>query len=587
MATVLVVDDEPIVRDVVSRYLERDGHRIVEAGDGDEARGLIEREAPNLVVLDVMLPGKTDGLALCRWIRSTSDLAVILLTARGEETDRIVGLELGADDYVTKPFSPRELATRVRTVLRRAQPAAPPPQRVEVGSLVVDAGRHEARKDGRLLSLTSREFDLLWFLASNANRVFSRDQLMARVWGYAAALDTGTVTVHVRRLREKLEDDPSQAGPDRDRLGCRLPAPRMTAFALALGVGVLAGCVGAVLVVRFLPTLRLQLGALALLAVCLPLGVVIASGLVMFDMHDAEILAIAIASAVFALAGAVLLSRWILRPLERLRVASARLARGDLSARASESGPRELVELSSSFNEMATNLEQLFDARRQLVAWASHDLRTPLASLRAMVEALEDGLAGPEEYLPAIREQLETLSLLIEDLFELARIDAGVLTLDVRDEPLSELVSTCLRALDAEARARNVHLEARLDPSDPAVRIAPDKVERVLLNLLTNALRHTPSDGAVSVVVQPNSDHVVVAVEDTGAGLAPGAAQRMFERFWRDDDSRARVSGGAGLGLAIAQGLVHAHGGTIWAENRGGGGARVAFTLPLAKTPAV
>ena len=210
MATVLVVDDEPIVRDVVSRYLERDGHRIVEAGDGDEARGLIEREAPSLVVLDVMLPGKTDGLALCRWIRSTSDLAVILLTARGEETDRIVGLELGADDYVTKPFSPRELATRVRTVLRRAQPATPPPRRVEVGSLVVDAGRHEARKDGRLLSLTAREFELLWFLASNANRVFSRDQLMARVWGYAAALDTGTVTVHVRRLREKLEDDPSK-----------------------------------------------------------------------------------------------------------------------------------------------------------------------------------------------------------------------------------------------------------------------------------------------------------------------------------------------------------------------------------------
>jgi DNA-binding response OmpR family regulator len=210
MATVLVVDDEPIVRDVVSRYLERDGHTIVEAGDGDEARGLIEREAPSLVVLDVMLPGKTDGLALCRWIRSTSDLAVILLTARGEETDRIVGLELGADDYVTKPFSPRELASRVRTVLRRAQPAAPPRQRVEIGSLVVDAGRHESWKDGRLLSLTAREFDLLWFLASNPNRVFSRDQLMARVWGYAAALDTGTVTVHVRRLREKLEDDPSK-----------------------------------------------------------------------------------------------------------------------------------------------------------------------------------------------------------------------------------------------------------------------------------------------------------------------------------------------------------------------------------------
>jgi DNA-binding response OmpR family regulator len=210
MATVLVVDDEPIVRDVVARYLERDGHRIVEASDGDEARGLIEREAPNLVVLDVMLPGGTDGLALCRWIRSTSDLAVILLTARGEETDRIVGLELGADDYVTKPFSPRELASRVRTVLRRSRPTARPRQRVTAGPVVVDAVRREARRDDVPLQLTAREFELLWFFASNPNQVFSRDQLMHRVWGYEAAVDTGTVTVHVRRLREKLEEDPSR-----------------------------------------------------------------------------------------------------------------------------------------------------------------------------------------------------------------------------------------------------------------------------------------------------------------------------------------------------------------------------------------
>jgi DNA-binding response OmpR family regulator len=210
MATVLVVDDEPIVRDVVGRYLERDGHRVVAAGDGEEARQLIAREEPSLVVLDVMLPGPTDGLTLCRWIRSRSELAVILLSARGDETDRIVGLELGADDYVTKPFSARELATRVRTVLRRAQPNGDRPERLEVGSLVVDAGRREARRNGQQARLTAKEFDLLWFLASNPGRVFSRDQLMASVWGYSAALDTGTVTVHVRRLREKLEEDASR-----------------------------------------------------------------------------------------------------------------------------------------------------------------------------------------------------------------------------------------------------------------------------------------------------------------------------------------------------------------------------------------
>lgn len=209
MATILVVDDEPIVRDVVVRYLERDGFQTLVAADGEAAKALLEHELPALVVLDVMLPG-IDGLSLCRWIRSNSNVPVILLTARGDEADRIVGLELGADDYVTKPFSPRELTARVRTVLRRAEPSAPRVERLEIGRLVLDMRSREVVKDGTPLKLTVREFDLLWFLASNPNRVFSRDQLMDRVWGYATAVDTGTITVHVRRLREKVEDDPAR-----------------------------------------------------------------------------------------------------------------------------------------------------------------------------------------------------------------------------------------------------------------------------------------------------------------------------------------------------------------------------------------
>jgi DNA-binding response OmpR family regulator len=208
MATVLVVDDEPIVRDVVVRYLQRDGFDTLVAGDGDTARELIERTAPQLVVLDVMLPG-TDGLALCRWIRSRGDLPVIMLTARGEEADRIVGLELGADDYVTKPFSPRELAARVQTVLRRSAPTASSAARLAFDGLAIDPSTREVERDGELLRLTAKEFDLLFFLASNPRQVFSRDQLMGRVWGYEAAVDTGTVTVHVRRLRAKIERDPS------------------------------------------------------------------------------------------------------------------------------------------------------------------------------------------------------------------------------------------------------------------------------------------------------------------------------------------------------------------------------------------
>ncbi len=209
MSTVLVVDDELIVRDVVARYLARDGYSIVQAADGETAQSLFEHDAPALVVLDVMLPG-IDGLALMRWIRERSNVPVILLTARGDESDRIVGLELGADDYVTKPFSPRELAARVRTVLRRAPEPRTGPDRLAFGDVEVDKASREVTKGGRHLRLTLKEFDLLWFLAANPNRVFSREQLMGRVWGYEAALDTGTLTVHVRRLREKVEDDPSQ-----------------------------------------------------------------------------------------------------------------------------------------------------------------------------------------------------------------------------------------------------------------------------------------------------------------------------------------------------------------------------------------
>ena len=211
VSTVLVVDDEPIVRDVVVRYLERDGHRTLQASNGDEARLLLEREPPSLVVLDVMLPG-VSGLELCRWLRSRSEVPIVMLTALGEEADRIVGLEIGADDYLTKPFSPRELTVRVRNLLRRAAPAAADTVAATIafGDVVIDPSAREARRGGELLRLTLKEMDLLLFFAANPRQVFSRDQLMDRVWGYQTTLDTGTVTVHIRRLRTKIEDDPSR-----------------------------------------------------------------------------------------------------------------------------------------------------------------------------------------------------------------------------------------------------------------------------------------------------------------------------------------------------------------------------------------
>jgi DNA-binding response OmpR family regulator len=206
MATVLVVDDEPIVREVVVRYLERDGYEALEADDVQSARDLLQRHSPSLVVLDIMLPGG-DGLELCREIRAGSEIPIIMLTARADEADRIVGLELGADDYVTKPFSPRELTARVRTVLRRSVPRLNGSERLIFGELEIDGVTHEVFVRGESIRMTAKEFDLLSFLARHPRQVFSRQQLMDGVWGYEAAYDTGTVTVHIRRLREKIEAD--------------------------------------------------------------------------------------------------------------------------------------------------------------------------------------------------------------------------------------------------------------------------------------------------------------------------------------------------------------------------------------------
>lgn len=207
--TVLVVDDERIVRDVLALYLERDGFRTLQAADSATARDCIAREAPSIVILDVVMPG-VDGLDLCRWIRSISQVPIILLSARGDEADRILGLELGADDYVVKPFSPREVACRVRTILRRVDPRNMPTTRLSFGGLSIDAATHEVKLDGKEVSLTAREFDVLHFLASQPRQVFSRELLMDRIWGYHGAVDTGTVSVHVRRIRMKIEADAAQ-----------------------------------------------------------------------------------------------------------------------------------------------------------------------------------------------------------------------------------------------------------------------------------------------------------------------------------------------------------------------------------------
>jgi DNA-binding response OmpR family regulator len=208
---VLIVDDEPNIREVVGLYLRRDGHEVVSAADGEKALDLFRSSRPDLVVLDLMLP-KMNGLEVCRRMQAERRVPLIMLTARGAEEERIVGLGIGADDYVVKPFSPRELAARVAAVLRRAGetlPASEDGRVLAFDGLSVDPNTREVLVRGQPASLTAREFDLLYHLAASPGRVYTRDHLMEVVWGYAFSADTSTVTVHMRRLREKVEPDPA------------------------------------------------------------------------------------------------------------------------------------------------------------------------------------------------------------------------------------------------------------------------------------------------------------------------------------------------------------------------------------------
>ena len=210
MTQIAIVEDEPNIRDVVRLYLKRAGFSVIDFEDGQTALNAFNLQMPDLIILDVMLPG-LDGFTLIRKIRDGSDVPVILLTSRREESDRIAGLELGADDYVVKPFSPQELVSRVRAVLRRSKSVQEEKsnQVLLFGGLSIDPQTRLVRRNGQEILLTAKEFDLLMHLAQHPRQVFSRDQLLESVWGLSDYIDPSTVTVHIRRIREKIEDDPT------------------------------------------------------------------------------------------------------------------------------------------------------------------------------------------------------------------------------------------------------------------------------------------------------------------------------------------------------------------------------------------
>jgi len=287
------------------------------------------------------------------------------------------------------------------------------------------------------------------------------------------------------------------------------------------------------------------------------------------------------------------LSSALTRRIKQLDETARAIEGGDLAARAPVSGNDEIAALTATFNRMAARLEQtdqkqreLDLLRRDLVAWTGHDLRTPLASLRAMIEALADGVVEDAEsrqrYLNTAQREILNLSALIDDFFHLAQLDSGSLALKIEPAPLRDLISDTLESFSALALKQGIQLEGDVSPKVDMVKMDVQAIGRVLNNLISNALRHTPAGGSVRLNVEPVNGNVFITVSDTGEGIAAQDLPLIFDRFYRGEKSRNRKTGGAGLGLAIAKGIVEAHGGQIGVQSPPGQGARFYFTLPRA-----
>lgn len=311
-----------------------------------------------------------------------------------------------------------------------------------------------------------------------------------------------------------------------------------------------------------------------------------------FSEHDLILSGVLLLfAAIIATTYGLFVAASVTEGLRQMADAAAALAAGDLTARVPVAGRDEVARLSESFNEMAGHLQETAERRRELetlrtnlIAWTSHDLRTPLTSIRARVEALHDGLvtdpAAARRYYAAIRADVLALNSLIDDLFELAQLDAGDPAMEMAPSSLADLISDCLESFHAMSESRGVVLLGEVGRDVDPVTMNAGKISRVLRNLVENALHHTPAGGSVMIRAEASTGGVVVAVEDSGPGFAVDELPHVFEQFYRGEQARSRATGSAGLGLAIARGIIHAHGGRIWAENSPNGGARVSFELP-------
>lgn len=570
--TILVVDDEREIADLVEVYLKNEGFPVLKAYTAAEALEIIAQKELSLAILDVMLPDM-DGFTLCQKIRESHLYPILMLSAKVEDMDKIMGLTLGADDYITKPFSPLELVARVKTQLRRytryntADPREQERNEHDFRGLFICQDSHQCTLNGEDLTLTPIEFNILWYLCEHRGKVVSSEELFEAVWKEKYMDGNNTVMAHIARLREKMKE------PRRKR----------------------HNQISQQILIRYVFSVLGMIGGLVLLFF---LGWVFCR-LFIWQPHEPlyRLLKALEDTAMFWGSGVVLLGVFLLtyrsisKPLDYLDEvieAAEELAHpADTPIRLSpplESIQDELNIVREGALRSAMYAKEGEQRKNDLIVYLAHDLKTPLTSVIGYLSLLRDEpQISPEmraKYTGIALEKAERLEALINEFFEITRFNLTQLSLRLEEVNLTRLLEQVTFEFQPILAEKGLSLSLQFTP-DVILACDPEKLERVFDNLLRNAVNYSNPNTPIGVTMLKEKDAVIVSVENQGRTISQDKLDQIFEQFFRLDSSRSSSSGGAGLGLAIAKEIVERHNGIIRAQSAK---ERITFTVTLPLT---
>ena len=563
---ILIADDDKEIRNLLKIYLERELYMVDTAINGDEALQLFNQNNYNLVILDLMMP-KVDGIEVCRKLRDKTNVPILMLTAKDHEVDKILGLSIGADDYITKPFSIHEVIARVKALMRRflvlgSDANIQKKTTLTFKGLLIDLNTYTVHTNKEEINLTGKELELLKFFTSNPGQVFTKTQLFRNVWDDNYIEDDNTVMVHIRKLRKKIEIDPSN--------------PKFIQTVWGIGYKFVGESLK-IDKILFLISLQLIIYGLLNIQMDPKVKISLFITLILITMY-------------------LFFSRiQFIQHRKSIDTKLSRVLKGNLQARLFTSNDRSLHNIVFSINELIAELEKVRieakrseESRKKLLSSISHDIRTPLTSIIGYIDALKDEVAASEiekqEYLKILHMKSNNLKHLVDEIFNMAKLDANEFPLKEEELDFSEVTREVLIEFLPELSKHNIELQILIPESTFPIMADQLSLIRIIGNLMKNAIYYGKDGKTVGVELLETDTEYELLIWDKGPGIPKHDLQNIFERMYRSEQSRNSSFGGSGLGLSISKALVEKNGGHIWVESNPWERTTFGFSIPKHNT---